>query len=397
MNLEAKSRRAGAVWDTLTILFFLGLIWLPTLDHFFELDHARMQNENRLPAVWPTFKGIGQSRDFVSGVENYFNDHFGFRKRLIRWNNHWKEQLFHDTSHREAIVGREGWLFFSGDRMIEDWTRQAAWTERDLHNWRRLLELRRDWLHQRGIKYLFVVPPDKHTVYPEYLPEWMVKSSKPSKLQQLADYMKTHSTVEFIDLTQSLTDAKKIRVEYLKTDTHWNSFGGFVAYQTLAQAVTRQFPGLQPLSADAYDWRPVPRPLGDVAKILGRDSAVETTEFAYVPLGPRPLLKEIYDPIRLPHQGVMETRPCYTRNERASGKAMVFHDSFACSWYPLLGQHFKEVIYVWQYNWDGPLIERERPDVVIDEILERKLNLQDPVEMAREDHLPGAPSVSPGP
>src|ERR1017187_11022179 len=98
----------------------------------------------------------------------------------------------------------------------------------------------------------------------------MVKSSKPSKLQQLADYMKTHSTVEFIDLTQSLTDAKKIRVEYLKTDTHWNSFGAFVAYQTLAQALTRQFPELQPLPADTYDWKPAPQPQIGRASRRGR-------------------------------------------------------------------------------------------------------------------------------
>jgi hypothetical protein len=388
MNFEAKSRRAGAIWELLTILFFLGLIWLPTLDHFFKLDHARMPNENRLPAVWPKFKGIGQSRDFITGVENYFNDHFGFRKRLIRWNNHWKHQLFRTSTLKEVLVGREGWLFYTGAQMLEHWTRQAAWTEQDLQNWRRLLELRRDWLHQRGIKYLFIVPPDKHTVYPEYLPDWMVKSSKPAKLQQLADYMKTHSTVEFIDLTQSLIDAKKIRVDYLKTDTHWNNFGAFVAYQTLAQALTRQFPELQPLPADTYDWKPAPQPRGDSAILLGSDSAVETMGFTYVPLRPLPLLKVIFDPIRLPHQGTKETRPCYTRNEQASGKAMVFHDSFARSWLQFLGQHFKEVIYVWQYNWDCALIERERPNIVIDETIERFFNLEDPVEMVRKDRIP---------
>ena len=129
--------------------------------------------------------------------------------------------------------------------------------EQDLRDWRRLLELRRDWLRERGIKYLFIVPPDKHTIYPEYLPTWMEPSSKPSKLQQLAEYMKTHSDVEFIDLSQTLIDAKKIRVNYLQTDTHWNAFGGFVAYRTLVQGLSRQLPELEPLPLDAYEWKPV--------------------------------------------------------------------------------------------------------------------------------------------
>ena len=207
MRSQFTSSKGLAISNTLTIVLFLGLLWLPTVDCFLKLDHARAPTENRMPASWPQFKGVGQSRDFITGIENYFNDHFGFRKRLVRWNNHWKHQLFRTSTPKEVLVGREGWLFYSGDRMVEHWTRQATWTEQDLQNWRRLLELRRDWLHQRGIKYLFVVPPDKHTVYPEYLPDWMVKSSKPSKLQQLADFMKTHSSVEFIDLTQSLTEA----------------------------------------------------------------------------------------------------------------------------------------------------------------------------------------------
>src|SRR5512140_3288609 len=139
MNADTKPMRAGRVWDLLTIAFFFALIWLPTLDKFFKLDHARTPNENRAPAVWPHFKGVEQSRDFITGVENYFNDHFGFRKRLIRWNHHWKSQLFRTSSPKDVLTGREGWLFHSGERMLDHWSRQAAFSEQDLQNWRRLL------------------------------------------------------------------------------------------------------------------------------------------------------------------------------------------------------------------------------------------------------------------
>ena len=78
----------------------------------------------------------------------------------------------------------------------------------------------------------------------------------------------------------------------------------------------------------------------------------------------------------------------HTHNLNASGKALVFRDSFAENWYPLLGLHFKEVVYVRDYNWDWLLIEREKPNVVIDEILERFLNIQDPTDLVRKDQLP---------
>ena len=397
MSSNSTSNKLQAVAETLTILLFLGLLWLPTVDHFFHLDHARPTTENRLPVPWPQFKGVGQSRDFIAGIENYFNDHFGFRKRLVRWNNHWKGQLFGHVSVRDVLIGRDGWLFYSGGGMIENVAREALWSEEDLKNWCRLLEMRRDWLRERGAHYLFVVPPDKHSVYPEYLPAWLRQGTKPTKIQQLVGYMRAHSTVQVLDLTETLIDAKKIRVDYLKTDTHWNAFGGFMAYRALVAALARQMPGLEPLPLETFDWKPAPMGRGDCVIILGRDGpSPETQCMTPIPLKQLPTPRDVYDPVRLPQSGAKETWTLFTLNEEASGKAMVFHDSFACSWYPLLGQHFKEIIYVWHYEWDRRLIEQEKPRLVIDEILERFFNLQDPVELARKDHLPAAPAVSPG-
>ena len=408
MSANPTSNRLHPFWDTLTIVLFLALLWLPTLDYFFKFDHTPTPNENRLPAQWPHFTGLAQGREFITGVENYFNDHFGFRNRLIRWDRHWKNLSFRTTASQDVLVGHDGWLFYTGERMFEHWNRRSGWTEQDLRDWRQLLELRRDWLRERGIKYIFVVPPDKHTVYPEYLPDWMEKSSKPSKLQQLAEYMKAHSDVEFIDLTQTLIDAKKIRVNYLKTDTHWNAFGGFVAYRTLVQRLSHQIPGLEPLPLDAYEWKSTAHPRGDLIKLDGKDNCKETTceeteGVTPIPLKPIPPLTEmIYDSARLPRrQGDPDQGPscythiCHTQNDKASGKALVFRDSFGGSWGPLLGLHFKDVIYIWAYNWDRVLIESEKPDVVIDEILERFFNIQDPAELLRREQLSATSTVPP--
>jgi alginate O-acetyltransferase complex protein AlgJ len=406
MNSDPRTERLRAFWDGLTIVVFLGLVLLPTADYFFKLDYAEPAQENRLPARWPAFKGLTQSREFITKVEKYFNDHFGFRKRLVRLNNHWKDQLFHDPGNSQFVmVGRDGWLFFSGDRVILQCARRDVFSEQELENWRRLLEMRRDWLRVRGAKYLFVVPPDKHTVYPEYLPDWLEPGTAPSKVQQLVNYLKAHSTVEMLDLSQALIEAKKTHVAYQKTDTHWNSFGGFVAYRAVAQALARQLPGLTPVPPEALDWRPVQsRKGGDLARIMGvADLRWETEEMRPVVLRPLATLSDVYDPVRLPHGGIKETWPFFTLNTNASGKAIVVRDSFACSWYPYLGQHFKEVIYLWKYEndhahyeWDRPLIEREKPDVVIDEMLERFFCTEDPLALVRKDQLSETNAASGG-
>ena len=387
MNCVRITGNHGEIWDRLTILIFTGLLWLPTLDYSLKLDHAIAPMENRMMAKWPRFGGLGQSRDFIAGIENYFNDHFGWRARLVCWNNHWKEQLFHDpVNNRLVLIGRNGWLFHSGEQMIQHWAGMGVLSERELGNWCRLLEMRRDWLRARGAKYLFVVPPDKHTVYPEYLPAWLEAVPQPSKVQQLVTYMKAPSTVEVLDLSQALIEAKKIRVAYLQTDTHWNAFGGFVAYRALVQAMACQLPALEPLPLEAYDWKTVPSAGLELARRLGITESFSESYFVKpIPIAPLADVEILRDPVRLPNKSSQE--PLFRRNTNAPGKAMVFRDSFSGSWYSHLGQHFNEVLYIWQYDWDRPLIEREQPDVVIDEMLQRFFNISDPIDLARKDQL----------
>ena len=117
------------------------------------------------------------------------------------------------------------------------------------------------------------------------------------------------------------------------------------------------------------------------------ESYSETETVAPVPLKPLPSPKVLFDPVRLPQLGAKEKWPCYTLNEKAPGKAIVFHDSYtvAGNWYSFLGQHFREVIYLWHYDWDRPQIEKEKPDLVVDEMLERFFNTENPLDLIRMD------------
>jgi hypothetical protein len=142
------------------IAAFVVFLWLPTADTFLHLDTAATPQENRAPAAFPVFErsveGVGK---FLAGLEAYFNDHFGFRRRLVRWEQHWKWQLFRDSRANKVIIGEDGWLYYSGALTIDDVLGNRPFSESDLANWHELLAARRDWLAQRGIGYLFVVPP----------------------------------------------------------------------------------------------------------------------------------------------------------------------------------------------------------------------------------------------
>jgi hypothetical protein len=137
-------------------------------------------------------------------------------------------------------------------------------------------------------------------------------------------------------------------------------------------------PGLKALDSAQFSRSISLKPGGDLATLLGQDDLVENDYVALTPIPPLQDLRYTNDVQILPKAWPKNTDPAVTENPRATGTAIVFRDSFGGFWSPFLGHHFNRVLYIWQYEWDPAFIERENPDVVIDEFLERFLKLWDP-------------------
>ncbi|EEF58251.1 alginate O-acetyltransferase AlgX-related protein [Pedosphaera parvula] len=372
------------------IALFIGLLWLPALDSYFHLDRAPIPNEKRAPASFPSFNAsLDGIRNFISGLDAYYNDHFGFRKQLVKWDRRWRRDWFKESSLADVVIGRDGWLYYSGERMIENFRGMSQFEPKELKDWQTLLESRRDWLAKRGIRYIFVVTPNKESVYPEALPGWMTKVRPATKLDQFLAYMKANSTVEVVDLRPCLLEAKKNCPVYQFTDTHWNFYGGFVAHQELIRALSHQMPRLEPLSYDQFKKHTEDQPGGDLAVMLGQEKTMLEKDFPTLLPNPElPRLKIDTDLQLIPNKKWPKlTDPTITTNSKGTGKAIVFRDSFSGSWIPFLGYYFNQVFYLWEYHWEPAFIEQEKPEVVIDEMLERFLYKENATKLKNLDAL----------
>jgi len=385
---ETKVRRGA---NGFLIALFCGFLTLPTLDWLLHLDDSPTPNENRVPAVFPKWPGVASDlQPFIAGLESWFNDHFGFRKTLVRLHNRWKVKLFGESPSSDVLTGRDGWLYFGSGMMIDNHLGVRLFSAEDLVSWQTLLETRRNWLEKRGIAYVFVVAPNKETIYPEHLPEWMVGSGRETKLDQLVAHMRAHSTVEVLDLRSMLIEAKKTALTYYPTDSHWNDFGAFLASRALVEVVGRQLPGgLEALSIDAFELRFVDQSPGDLARMSGE--ARVSSERITPRLTPRPPLEPLEAHVEeslLDPSGKAGSAPVYTERSGGFRRIVLFRDSFATAWIQFLGQHFARAVYVSRQFWSAALIEREHPDVVVDEVGERQLNEGDPRELLKLDDLP---------
>lgn len=392
MTSETPAPRPRSPWaERILITVFAVLLWVPTLDTLLKIDRARPPGENRLlvtfPAVPPA--SFGEVQKFLGGLELYFNDHFGFRKRLIRWFQNWKLGLYHDRSVLKIILGQDHWMYWGEEQMVEHYLGTARFSEAQLQSWQKLLEKRRDWLAQRGIQYCFVIPPDKQIVYPEYLPTWLINATptnRETKVDQLLKYMQAHSTVRMLDLRAPLMAAKKIAPVYLQNDTHWNLLGGFIGLQALGQALAEQITNLPALQLADFNWTNTAFIGGDMATILGGD-AVEKNYFSFQP---KPSLPQLHSQENPTYPTAKGNRRVLTVENPGSTSitAVVFTDSYGHAWEPFLGYLFKKTVLLDDNKaFNAKLITENQPGVVVNEMLERYVNTQDPEEMMRRDDL----------
>lgn len=384
---------------TAMIAVFLTIIWLPMIGGLLHWDSAKQVRENRALAAFPRLPAdIAGLRPFISGLERCFNDNFGFRRQLIHWAELCKLRWFSQTLQSKVIIGRNGWLFaVGGDLTTENESQQTAqFNPTQLQHWREVFETRRDWLAKRGIHYLVVVSPDKQTIYPEFLPQWVRRPGPVTKLDQFMACMKQQSTVNVADLRPALLEEKRLRETYAHTDSHWNQYGALAACNEIVRSLSPEMPALRPLPLAWFDERIKTEQGGNLAWMLtGAETLVEPDS---VTLIPKPPLQASPVFATSTNWGMLH----WTENLTRQGSALIFGDSFAEGWLPFLGHNFREVRLYRIYDsplrasqkqenaahfWLAALIENGRPDVVIDEIVESLFYVEDPAYIKTLDNL----------
>jgi alginate O-acetyltransferase complex protein AlgJ len=378
---SVHARSSVRLADKALAATFLVLISLPLLGMIFGLDRSFALEENRILATRPKLKLARQILGaFPARFEAYFNDQFGFRKRLIYWLALAKVQGLHVTSTPGVTLGLDGWLYLASDAAISSYRATRPFTPEQLETYRQIVEGRRDWLAARGIPYVLVIPPNKDTIYPEFMPPAFTRVNFRSRLDQFVDHMKSHSNVPIIDVRDDLRQAKRVERVYDVTDSHWNPLGGHIAYARIIQALNAWFPRTEAIPRSDFVEVVESGPGGDLAKMLGIADKLREERLKLVPRSGW----HFHHP--------NETSPIAARcaypeltmaTERTDAKlprAVLFRDSFAAQLIPFLAEHFERMLCIWDGAFDRAIIEHERPSVVIQEIVERSLELPLPVD-----------------
>ncbi|CAM2058872.1 alginate O-acetyltransferase complex protein AlgJ [Desulfovibrionales bacterium] len=235
--------------QALVVLLFLVMLVFPFLGPRLGINELSSSEKRTLAALpaWPAdFKSL---ISWPQTFENYYNDNFGLRTNYIIGHNYLKAKLLGISPSKKVIFGRNGWMFL--DASVHSWRAGTLFTSFEMELWKLKIEAKRDWLAAKKITYLFVVAPNKSTIYSEYLPQAQTRIHVQSRCEQLKAYLKTHSDVPFLDLAEPLIAAKPQKLYYL-TNTHWNDTGCYVAYRAIMEALVALGVAEPPLPAEAF-------------------------------------------------------------------------------------------------------------------------------------------------
>ncbi len=375
----AGPSRARTLANVVLIALFVAAAWLPLAGLVLGLGTAPT-GENRRMAALPTFRLHHEDLDkFPGKFEDFYRDHFGFRGTLLRWLSLVQVGLFDVSPSTRVVVGKDGWLYCVNRPVGDDINVLRPFTPEELAAWARTLECRRDWLARRGIRYLFIVAPDKQTVYPEFLPKTLRDRRPFSRLDQLLAYLRSHAAVSVLDLRPALCRAKKRQRVYHTTDTHWNALGAFVAYRQLARILAAWYPAVRPLPRAAFALLAADSRGGDLARMVNLDDRLREEFLNLLPCFPPQAHRALLDGITVALTGLQWPPFATERPGRKLPRVVVFHDSFFLNFFhAFLSESCRRAVYVARDDFDPALVEREHPDLVIQELVERKLEVLRP-------------------
>lgn len=327
--------------------------------------------ENRVLTKFP--KQNPFKEEFPGNFDNFVNDRVGLRTQAVAQYKRMSRYLFDNINlMRPAIVGKDHWLFYNDDYdTIKNYQNIAEYNEFQFEELKKHIMKVKEFCDAHGIKFYFMIPPNKSTIYPEFYPAFINRLNKPGYYELLTNYLKKNLGYSFIDAYENTIKEKDNYNLYYKQDTHWNSVGGYFTYEKLAESIAKDFPNFRIISQKDLKRCDAKNQSHDLINMLGGYT------HDYEPSPEFCILK----PIEIDYKKISNNLQPITFGHLITShikgpKAMIFRDSFMTAIQNYINNGISESMDIWLYGVSPLAYEKEileyKPDIIIWEVVERK-------------------------
>lgn len=292
-----------------------------------------------------------------------FDTTFGLRKLTYTAAMNLRFFVLKDNFYNETYTRDHRWLSHTNNLSLDDYQNVTPLTSEELEQIQSNLDNFEAELAKLGIKFYVIMPPNKNTIYPEYLAPEIPVIGGESRLSQLIDYQRENGSVKVIDIRDRLNNLKQEELIYYQTDTHWNPRGAYEGYRALIEVIRKDFPSVEPIALEECQITKAQKWQGDLSRMSGWLDAYSTFDAILPPSNPDSTVsKEVINDVQYAY---------FQNGSTELPKAIIYRDSFFTVMQPFMAQNFSELIDIWSYEVDLNLIEQEKPDIVIFLMTER--------------------------
>lgn len=151
-----------------------------------------------------------------------------------------------ELNSAQVLQGSDGWLFYKsttdGDS-IADYTGANSYTEEEMESIRDALLRLKEQLRQKKQMLIVIMPPNKESVYAEYMPDQYVQAQQ-TRTDQLTAYLQ-ESGIRVINPKETLLDQHDRYQLYYRYDTHWNLLGAYLGVREIMKSLEVEMPSLE--------------------------------------------------------------------------------------------------------------------------------------------------------
>ncbi|MDO4889697.1 MAG: hypothetical protein Q4A25_03370, partial [Candidatus Saccharibacteria bacterium] len=220
-----------------------------------------------------------------------------------------------------------------------------------------------DAMKKKGIDLYYFIPPDKASVYTEFLPEGISIYDK-TRAEDFEDYINKHGGLKnAIFAKQELSSAKERYGDklYYKQDTHWNYLGSFFGFKALMNVAEPTYKNFD-IEVDFEYGKVLTQDLASMMNV--RSYFVDDVPVVGYLQGKtfeRKTIKAKEDVIAItsnPNSAIKKT-------------VLIVGDSFRNAMIPYFAKVYSKVIAMKRTDYRHGMMTEYDPDIVIFEVLER--------------------------
>ncbi|MBQ4602334.1 MAG: hypothetical protein IJB24_05670, partial [Clostridia bacterium] len=274
-----------------------------------------------------------------------------------------------EMEHPNHMYGKNGHMYYKWDNYIADWQHlnlNDEWAKSFAGG----IKSFQNYSESKNKKFIYMLIPDKKTVYPEHFPDGYNVKGDISRTDQVLSYLDEYSVNYYWAKDTMLEGKKTMAVNNKKYDiTHWNENGAFIVIKELYSRI-----GMPTLDINDYEVTE------KVEKYLPNSDFVINER---VPLYTLKEQKAILDRgwmekngLKYPGDKISYFSYHYNPENADAPRLLVIHDSYLAEKEKFFCENVSELFFLHRYNiynleWFKYYVDLIDPDIIVYENPER--------------------------